>query len=212
MESSFWHKRWESNEIGFHEYQANSLLVKYAKELALSEGSRIFVPLCGKTCDIPWLLANGYRVAGAELSRLAVEQLFQDNRIEPIISELGKLVRYSAENIDIFVGDIFDLSLETLGPVDATYDRAALVALPEEMRQAYTKHLIKITANKTQFLISFEYDQHQMSGPPFSINKAELNKHYLESYTLSLIDSGDVKGGLKGRYPAIENAWLLGNK
>jgi thiopurine S-methyltransferase len=143
---------------------------------------------------------------------LAVEQLFQDNHIEPNISQLGKLVRYSAGNLDIFVGDIFDLSLEILGPVDAIYDRAALVALPEDMRQAYTKHLIKITDNKPQFLISFEYDQNKMPGPPFSIDKDELTRYYVGSYTLWLLESRDLKGGLKGWCPATENAWLLRNK
>lgn len=212
METSFWHQKWESNQIGFHENKANSLLVKYIEELKLSEGSRIFVPLCGKTCDIPWLLSNGYKVVGAELSRLAVEQLFQENHIEPTISKLGKLVLYSAKDIDIFVGDIFNLSSEMLGPVDAIYDRAALVALPKTMRQEYAKHLIKITANKPQFLISFEYDQNKMPGPPFSINKDELNTHYRDTYSLSLLESTDLKGGLKGWCPATENAWLLQKK
>tara|TARA_R110002167_G_scaffold76592_6_gene213306 strand:+ start:2958 stop:3590 length:633 start_codon:yes stop_codon:yes gene_type:complete len=209
MESSFWHKKWESNTIGFHEHKANSLLVKHINELTLAKGNRIFVPLCGKTCDIPWLLSNGYKVVGAELSRLAVEQLFQENHIEPTIFQLGKLVRYSANDLDVFVGDIFDLTSETLGPVDAIYDRAALVALPEEMRKRYTKHLIEITGKKPQFLISFEYDQNKMPGPPFSIDKNELSRHYIESYRISLLESADLKGGLKGWCPATENAWLL---
>lgn len=209
MESAFWHKKWETNEIGFHENKANTFLVKYFKELALSSGSRIFLPLCGKSCDITWLSSKGYKVVGAELSQLAVEQFFKENNLEPTISKLGNLLLYRTQNIDIFVGDIFDISSELLGSVDAIYDRAALVALPEEMRKRYVKHLIKITKNKPQLLIAFDYDQKLMPGPPFAILENELHEHYGAYYSLSLIESSDLEEGLKGKCPAKENAWFL---
>ena len=211
METSFWHQKWERNEIAFHQSEANPLLVKYFAELSLEKGSRVFVPFCGKTLDIPWLLSNRYRVAGAELSKIAVEQLFAGLGVEPKISGVGAVDRYSAENIEIFVGDIFDLSSETLGSIDAIYDRAALVALPEEMRIRYTAHLTEITDKAPQLLITFEYDQSAMEGPPFSVSKEEVNELYEASYDLTLIASTDVPGGLKGRCPAKENAWLLRN-
>lgn len=107
----------EANEIGFHEGEANRLLVKYFDALCLAEGHRVFVPLCGKTLDIAWLLSNGFRVAGAELVESAIEQLFSELGIEPEISEVGGVKRYSAKNIDIFVGDIFAVSSEILGSV-----------------------------------------------------------------------------------------------
>jgi thiopurine S-methyltransferase len=211
METSFWQQKWEKNEIAFHQSEANPLLVKYFTELSLAKGRRVFVPFCGKTLDIPWLLSNGYRVAGAELSKIAVEQLFAGLGVEPKISGVGAVDRYSAENIEIFVGDIFDLSSETLGPVDAIYDRAALVALPKEMRNRYTAHLTEITDKAPQLLITFEYEQSAMEGPPFSVSNEEVNELYGASYDLSLIASTDVPGGLKGRCPAKENAWMLRN-
>jgi len=211
METSFWRQKWENNEIAFHQSEANPLLVKYFTELSLAKGRRVFVPFCGKTLDIPWLLSNGYRVAGAELSKIAVEQLFAELGVEPRISRVGAADRYSAENIEIFVGDIFDLSSETLGSIDAIYDRAALVALPEEMRIRYTAHLTEITNRAPQLLITFEYDQSAMEGPPFSVSNEEVNELYGASYDLTLIASTDVPGGLKGRCPAKENAWVLRN-
>ncbi len=83
MDASFWHQRWEKNEIAFHERQANPLLVKYFDKLSLAQGRRVFVPLCGKTLDIAWLLSRGYRVAEAELSQVAIGQLFQELGVEP---------------------------------------------------------------------------------------------------------------------------------
>jgi len=177
--------------------------------LSLAKGRRIFLPLCGKTRDISWLLSNGYRVAGAELSQLAIEQLFMDLGLQPDISGIGKVQLWSATHIDIFVGDIFALSREQLGPVDAVYDRAALVAMPETMRPHYTAHLTKLTNNAPQLLICYHYDQRLMDGPPFSISDEEVNRYYRGSYDLRLLVSADVPGGLKGKCPAKEQVWLL---
>lgn len=212
MEKSFWHQKWERNEIAFHEGVANPLLVKYFNKLSLENGSRVFLPLCGKSLDIPWLLSNGIRAAGAELSKMAVEQLFLGLGVEPMISRLGEIDLYSATNIDIFVGDIFDLSREMLGPVDAVYDRAALVALPTGMRNRYAGHITDITDNASQLLICYEYDQNLMSGPPFSIYGEEVKQHYGDSYCINLVATEKVPGGLKGTDAVNETVWLLNNQ
>ncbi|MGL6339495.1 MAG: thiopurine S-methyltransferase [Waterburya sp.] len=209
MDPSFWLQRWENNNIGFHKSEANPMLVKYFGELSLLKSSRVFLPLCGKTLDIPWLLSEGYRVAGAELSEIAVEQLFDELGVEPKISRIGAVSLYSAKDIEIFVGNIFDVSSNILGSVDAIYDRAALIALPEEMRNRYTAHLTEITDKAPQLLITCEYDQNLMEGPPFSVSNEEVNRHYSDSYDLSLIESTDIVGGLKGKYAAKHNVWLL---
>lgn len=209
MDTDFWLQRWRNNEIGFHQSEANPLLDARFGDLRLQRGARVFVPLCGKTLDIPWLLSREYRVAGVELSELAIEQLFEELGAGPQVSEAGKLKRYSATDIDIFAGDIFDLSAEVLGPVDATYDRAALAALPENMRERYVRHVTAITGTAPQFLLTFEYDQSRMDGPPFSLSTGEVNRLYQASYELSLAESRDVPGGLKGICAATENAWLL---
>jgi thiopurine S-methyltransferase (Se/Te detoxification family) len=176
VDTNFWHQRWERNEIAFHQHEANPLLVKYFDVLSLSKGSRVFLPLCGKTLDIHWLLSNGYRVVGSELSEVAVKQLFSELAIEPKITAIDDIRRHSADNIDIFVGDIFDLSRSVLARVDAIYDRAALVALPEAMRGRYAAHLIKITDRAPQLLISYDYDQSLVDGPPFSVSNEEVSR------------------------------------
>ncbi len=214
MEAGFWHRKWENNDIGFHEGAPNALLVKHFEALDLVPGSRLFVPLCGKTRDIAWLLAAGHRVAGAELSEAAVRQWFTENGVEPAVKDLGALKHYSAQDIDIFVGDIFRLSRAMLGAVDAVYDRAALVALPADMRERYARHLREITGNAPQLLICYEYDQTVMDGPPFSIDDAEVSRHYGDihggdAYELILRERREVPGGLKGKCAARENVWLL---
>jgi len=209
MEPGFWHQRWQNNEIAFHESKANALLVKHFHELALTKGSRVFLPLCGKTLDISWLLSQGCRVVGAELSVLAVEQLFASLGVQPEKRKRDQLEQWSAPNLDLFVGDIFALSRTMLDPVDAVYDRAALVALPEAMRRRYTAHLMDITNLSPQLMICFEYDQSAIEGPPFSVSDEEVRQHYAEKYEVRLVESREVAGGLKGKCPAKEKLWLL---
>jgi thiopurine S-methyltransferase len=212
MEPDFWIKRWENGETGFHGTEANPLLVKYFEKLTLTPGNRVFVPLCGKSLDLAWLLAQGLRVAGAELTKLAVEQFFENLKVTPEISMIGTLQHYRAPNLDIFQGNIFDVTREILGPVDAIYDRAALVALPQPMRVQYTSHLMQITNNARQLLICYEYDQSSMEGPPFCVPDAEVRKHYENTYELTLESSEKLEGGLKGKIEALEKIWVLKKK
>jgi thiopurine S-methyltransferase len=212
MQHDFWHKKWHESDIGFHNTEANPLLVKHFPSLGLTPGSRIFLPLCGKTLDIQWLLAQGFQVVGAELSPIAIGQLFDGLGVAPEITQRENLQYYRAPNIEIFVGDIFNVSASLLSRVDAIYDRAALVALPFDMRKQYTSHLKAITHNAKQLMICFVYDQSQLAGPPFSINDDEVKAHYSSDYTLKLLESTEVAGKLKGQCPACENVWLLDNK
>ena len=210
MEANFWHQKWENNQIGFHESEANALLVDHFGSLGLAQDDRIFLPLCGKTRDIAWLLDKGYRVVGAELSEIAIKQLFEDLDATPEVNEVGELKHYHAEGIDMYVGDIFAITQDILGEVDAIYDRAALVALPPETRIRYTEHLLKITQTAPQLVICFQYDQSLMSGPPFSIVEEELLQHYAVTYLIKHLETRDVEGGFKGTIPATEAVWLLG--
>ena len=209
MEHEFWHERWNRNEIGFHEAEANALMVAHLGALDLDPRARLFLPLCGKTRDIAWLLDKGYRVVGSELSETAIRQLFADLRIEPEVSEHGALRRFTAPDIDILVGDIFDVTADCLGPVDAVYDRAALVALPAPTRELYAAHVHAITGGAPQLLICFEYDQAVMPGPPFSVDAAEVERVHGDRYAPTPLASVTVEGGLKGKCPATETVWLL---
>jgi thiopurine S-methyltransferase len=208
MEPDFWHERWASNQIGFHEGQVNPLLVGHFEALQLPKDARVFLPLCGKTLDIDWLLSRGCRVVGAELSPLAAMQVFERLAMSPQSHRFGSLERRSAAKLDVFVGDIFDLTAGMLGPVDAVYDRAALIALPPELRRRYAKHLLVLAPAAPQLLITLDYDQRLMNGPPFSVPAAEVRDLYAD-HSAELLSQQDVAGGLKGKCPATESAWML---
>lgn len=209
MEAEFWHQKWENKDIGFHREEANPLLVDHIDALKLAQGSRVFLPICGKTRDIAWLLSQGHRVAGAELSPLAVTQLFEELGIKPEIVKMGDLTRYRSNALDLFLGDFFELEPEQLGHVDATYDRAALVALPEALRLHYSEHLTRLTLRAPQLLVTYEYDQTVIDGPPFSVSHEEVHEHYGSHYAPTLLHSQEVPGGMKGKCAAKEHLWLL---
>jgi thiopurine S-methyltransferase len=187
MEADFWHNMWETNKIGFHLPDTNALLINNFSLLNIKKGSKIFIPLCGKTLDIQWLLSKGYKIVGIELSQIAINDLFNSLDIRPTIENKGTMIHYSASNIDIYVGDIFELDKEILGDVDAVYDRAAIVALPTELREKYTKHLSFLTNNKKQLLITLDYNQALKKGPPFSVTPNMVEKYYSDIYNIELV-------------------------
>ncbi len=209
MDSDFWKQRWQQNQIGFHEGRENNLLSRCIYHLALKPGDRIFVPLCGKAADLDWLVAQGYHVTGIELHQAAVEEVFQRMGLVPQVTRLNGLTRFEAGPIMLFAGDFFELHSNLLGHVDAIYDRAALVALPREMRKAYAEHLMTLTNNAPQLLICFDYDQSQMDGPPFSVSEAEIRELYGNRYKQERAAMVEISGPLSQRCSGNEIAWLL---
>ncbi|WP_076012348.1 thiopurine S-methyltransferase [Alteromonas abrolhosensis] len=217
MEHSFWHSKWQKNEIGFHEPEGNALLVKYSSFLIgddspSSSSSRIFVPLCGKTRDIGWLLAQGCEVVGAELSEVAIIQLFEELGVEPTVTTTSNGKIYAKDGLAIYVGDIFKLTSSDLGDVKGIYDRAALVALPSPLREQYAAHLMAITQCAPQLIISFEYDQDEMAGPPFSVNEKTVDALYSADYNIQRLERSVLEGGLKGKVDADNLVFALSAK
>lgn len=209
MDNDFWLRLWDNNRIPFHEAAANSLLVKHLGALALPAASRIFLPLCGKSRDIAWLLSRGHRVVGAELSGLAIAQLFEELGAVPEITTSGAMPCFRAPGIDLYVGDIFDLTATDLGLVDAVYDRAAVIALPADLRQRYADHMAAITAIAPQLLISFEHERKNRDGPPFTVDPAELTRLYGRTYDLTFLERIRVGRGPDGRSTTFDTIWLL---
>lgn len=209
MKAEFWHEMWARESQGFHEEKGNAMLARFAREVWPEEIQRIFIPLCGRTRDIAWCLSQGWSVVGAELSQAAIEALFEDLGVVPKVLDLGRLRRYSAPQLDVYVGDVFDVSADTLGSVTGVFDRAALVALPEQMRRDYARHLVEITGGAQQLLITFDYDQSAMDGPPFSVPSDFVEDVYAPHYKIQPLESTAVPGMLKGRVAAQEEAWHL---
>jgi thiopurine S-methyltransferase len=209
MEADFWHRRWEKKEIGFHEEHGNHLLKRYIKSFDIASNDVIFVPLCGKTKDIAWLLSHGFKIVAVELNEDAVQQLFAELGSFPQIEKIGLFKRYYIRDLSVFVGDFFALSQEMLGNVALIYDRAALVALPADMRERYSHHLAKITSHAQQLLICYQYDQNLFKGPPFSVEYEYVKAYYHEIYLIESLYRGYVKDGFRGHSEVFEAVYKL---
>ncbi|MDU0353682.1 thiopurine S-methyltransferase [Paraglaciecola aquimarina] len=209
MEHDFWHQRWRNNEIGFHEIEGSYLLKSYFESLELSSAPRIFVPLCGKTRDIAWLLDRGVEVVANELNENAVIALFSELDVEPIVKPHGVFTQYSAPKLCVFVGDFFALNSVDIGALDGVYDRAAIVALPQSLRDKYTAHLLHITNYAQQLLVTFDYDQSLLAGPPFSVTADEVQRHYSAYYTVKQLYRDRIDGGFKGQKKVFDAVYLL---
>ncbi len=203
MESSFWHQRWAENQIGFHQEKINSRLIRFWPQLDLLKGTMVFVPLCGKTLDMLWLVEEGFEVLGIELSESACEAFFQENGIPFERNRGDRFVEFTGEQIRLLAGDFFALTAMDLAGVTSFYDRAALVALPESMRQKYAQHMDAVLPPHCQGLcISMSYDEMKMKGPPFSVGEDEVRQLFESAFDVEVIaeSSGpDIVGNLRQR-------------
>ncbi len=193
MEKDFWLERWEREETGFHQGEINPYLRQFWQELKPSEGSCVFVPLCGKSLDMLWLRSQGHDVLGVELSSIAVQSFFEENGYSPEQVAGEKFSSCEADRIRLLCGDFFDLKQGDLAHVDTVYDRASLVALPPRMRERYARHLVSILPPATKILlVAFDYLQAEMSGPPFAVSLDEVEALFGEYAEICLLAQADV--------------------
>ena len=219
MNPEFWQTRWQEKRIGFNQPEVNPLLVKYFSELNLPVGSRIFVPLCGKSIDMVWLAHQGFDVVGIELVESAAQEFFIEQAISYTVIEHSKqtdIKCYQGEiagrTIDLWVADIFTLSADDIGHVDAVYDRAALIAMPAELRPQYSEKIRTLSCNASQLLLTLNYDQNERAGPPFSISQEQVQQYYGNDYQMNKLEEEPSTLNAAPEMAVTEPVWLLGQK
>ncbi|MBW8126428.1 MULTISPECIES: thiopurine S-methyltransferase [Pseudomonas] len=195
MEPEFWRERWARNQIGFHLPEVNPYLQRHWPKLALAEGAKVLVPLCGKSLDLMWLASLGFRVLGVELSEQAVEAFFTEQSLTPRVTERGAFKVYQADLIEVWCGDFFALDAQVLADCTALYDRAALIALPPLLRAQYAEHLNTLLRPGCQgLLITLDYDQTQKAGPPFAVTHDEVKVLLSSHWALAVQEEQDILG------------------
>jgi thiopurine S-methyltransferase len=200
MESSFWQTQWREGRIAFHRPEPNPWLVAHLDRLELGgDRRRVLVPLCGKSIDLGYLASHGAEVVGVELVDAAARAFFEEASLTPARTVDGPLVRYEAAGVEIVVGDFFALGVEDVGTFDAFFDRAAIVALPPEMRARYATTLRALTPRARGIFVTFEHDLAE--GPPFVVDAAEIAERFPDRAieALGARDASDVNPGVIGR-------------
>ncbi|WP_067519125.1 thiopurine S-methyltransferase [Endozoicomonas ascidiicola] len=211
-----WQAFWKNNDIGFHLDQPNPLLVKHWPKIRAMPGNMVFVPLCGKTLDMVELHQQGHFVLGAELSDIAVEAFFAEQKLKSNRQKAGEHEYWSSDNLAIIHGDFFTLT-ESSVPARFVYDRAALVALPPKMQEQYVAQLLRIAPDIEQILLlTIEYDHPENIAPPYVITPDRVHELFGEHFEIDLLESKDTRPSDKkqkmGLSVITEHAFKLDRK
>lgn len=194
MQSEFWHQCWQQQRTGFHQHEIHPLLPVVFSPLEWEPSKAIFAPLCGKSLDLYWLAEQG-KVIGAELSELACQQFYQQQEQPFSVSAQGAFQHFSHPAVDIWQGDYFALQPDQLGDIGLIYDRAALIALPLQMRIEYVMQLKRLCPGPVSLLLlSLEYPQDEMSGPPFSVTGQEIRQLFSFAASIELLAIRNLTG------------------
>lgn len=183
-----WLDRWEEGRIGWHEPDGSAALKAHWPKLA--SGDRVLVPLCGKSLDLRWLAERGLAVTGVEMSLIAIEAFFREQQLDFEHIE-GPMDRYRARDLDItlYCGDFFEFEDE---PFKAVFDRGSLIAIPRDVRPHYVVHLDSLMrADSVRLLVTLEYDQSRVAGPPFAVMPDEVRQYWPDLQRVSEHDDID---------------------
>ena len=200
MDPRYWLERWRSGNTPFDQPQVNPDLQQYWPSLRLPPSASVFVPLCGKSVDMAWLRGRGHGVIGVELSGQAIAEFYATEGLHSVRRAAGRLECAEAPGYQLYVGDLFDLEAEHLVAVRGVYDRGALIALPAEMRARYARHLIKVLpARCSILLLTLDYPQEQMAGPPFAVGGDEVHALYGGEFRITELATREVSS-IEPRY------------
>ncbi len=209
MHPDFWHERWQQNQIGFHQDEVHPYLRQFWPNTA---SGRIFVPLCGKTLDLWWLRQQGHSVVGVELSPIAVQAFFDEAGVTPAITAKGPMECWQASDIQLYCGDFFALRPEDVTDCEMIYDRAALIALPPDLRREYVSHLHHLFPQGAHMLlVTLDYPQAEMNGPPFAVSDTEVRNLYSSVQQLASQDvlTQNERFSQRGVSRLNENAYMI---
>ncbi len=204
MDAQFWINAWNEGKTNFNQQKYNDKLLKYFPQLHPKEGQKVLVPLCGKSIDMIWLHELKLKVHGVEVYIEAVKSFFSDNALLPVTEAKDQnFINFKYKDIVLSSGDF--LKLNNPETYDFIYDRASLVALPFEMRKSYAQ-VIKRSLKKGGkcLLVTYEYDQAKLEGPPFSVNEREIHDLYADKFKIQMVET-EIASHEKGRLATLEN-------
>lgn len=202
-----WLNRWREGRIGFHRPQVHPALIQHWPLLGARPGTKVLVPLCGKSLDMRWLAQHDHPVLGIELAEEAIEQFVAEGA--------GEISRYRQEpfaicrqgSVELWCGDFFHFHIEQAAEIDAFYDRAALIALPPATRQRYAFHLAQlIPPGARGLLISLmRAPGDEGGGPPFSVTADEVRELFEPNFLVTHLEDGKPEAGSGFR----ESVWAM---
>ena len=206
MDFEFWNNCWARPTQPFHLTAPHHFLTKYFPTY-FCHLERVLLPLCGKTQDLNFIAEQGIHAIGVEFNPVAVESFFKDSELTPTVTQESDKTHYQAPGIDLWCADFFDISIDDVGRFERIFDRAALIALPDELRPAYAQHLVKLLKSGGKILlVTMDYVATEMSGPPFRVDIAELERLFPKA-TIKELDRTSILDS-HSRWRELELSYL----
>lgn len=198
MTENIWEKAWEENNTRWQQGQYNKHLVTYFHQLPIAKSLEVFVPLCGKSKDLLWLLKNGCKVTGVELCEKPIVEFFSESNLDYKIDRTRGYDIYTGENIKIIKADLFYLDTKFYSSFDFIYDRASLVAIEPAERSSYSNLLTKVLKpGGSILLITFSSDK-PLQGPPYSVSETEVKSLFRKDFEINKLGHEKVDSSLVG--------------
>ena len=199
MKPEYWLQRWREGRTGWHHESVMPLLEQHWDLLGVEHGTRVLVPLCGKSLDMLWLAQQGLQVLGVEISSVAIDAFLAENHLHAGRTEAADGTHYRIADapadgdIEIINGDVFGVTSGLLEECRAFYDRAALIAFPAPMRDRLVREVYaKLPAGAGGLLITLDYPAGEMGGPPFSVDEAEVHRLFDAQWETRQLERRDI--------------------
>ncbi len=210
MDNQFWIDRWQNKQTGWHRDDVHPLLLQLTDEF-FGSPQFVFVPLCGKSLDMVWLADKGHHIIGIEISALAISEFFQEQELRAQKTRLGDFMLWQAGTYQILEGDFFQLTPDFFSnnfkSCHCWYDRAAVIALPENLRNRYVRLMKQLLPDGRGLLISLSYDSASRQGPPFSLDEDAIRTLWSGARKISpicTVPSEMGKGKGSGQLPQFK--------
>lgn len=202
----YWENRYKCNAIQWHIDEVHPQLLRYLSELTQQGADnpenaekklKFFLPLCGKSKDIPFLVNLGFDVFGVEAVPSVIQEFSQQNKLDLVYDESRFLYHNKGETLKIYCGDLFKCPIEEYGPFDCVWDRASFIALDYSFRPAYLDMMKRAIALGKQhdfryLLQSVKFDKNNFAGPPRCVDSQDIDEFYRSWADVTQLESNWV--------------------
>lgn len=202
-----WLDRWREGRIGFHRSDTHPALVRHWPLLGVRPGTKVLVPLCGKSLDMRWLARHDHPVLGIEFAEEAIEQFVTEGTGNVSRYQQGPFAICRQGSVELWCGDFFHFHIDQAAEIGAFYDRAALIALPPATRQRYAFHLAQLLLPGSRgLLISLSRAPgDEAAGPPFHVPAEEIHELFAPNFLVTHLEDGEPESESGFR----ESIWAL---
>lgn len=190
MNKTYWLNRWETGNIRFNQPTPHRFLIKHYQSLGLHPHEQVFVPLCGKSIDMIWIMAQDQRVIGVEISPIAILDFLKENKLDAVEFKDGAFQVYQNASFTLYNGDLFNLTAKHLSEIKAVYDRGSLTAMPPNTLRSQYVDWVKntIPENCKILLVVLEHGAPDVMEPPFSTTLEEVNLCFANQFSVTQLE------------------------